>query len=142
MDTRPTSKGQVQQFLGLANHYRSFICRFASIAKPLHRLTRPGLNGPVSVSLFSKRFDLKHSGSTNCIIRGPNRGGRAAYGRDRDSKEHSFYLHLIRQPHKFPAITILAVLHSYHTLTYKRHTEKAVQCGVCVYINSDQRYIA
>ena len=35
----PTSKKKVQQFLGLANYYRRFVKDFASIAKPLHRLT-------------------------------------------------------------------------------------------------------
>ena len=35
----PTSRREVQQFLGLANYYRHFIRDFAKIAKPLHRLT-------------------------------------------------------------------------------------------------------
>ena len=35
----PTTRRQVQQFLGLANYYRRFIQGFAQIAKPLHRLT-------------------------------------------------------------------------------------------------------
>jgi len=35
----PTSRREVQQFLGLANYYRRFVKDFASIAKPLHRLT-------------------------------------------------------------------------------------------------------
>ena len=35
----PTSKREVQQFLGLANYYRRFMEDFARIAKPLHRLT-------------------------------------------------------------------------------------------------------
>ena len=35
----PTSKKEVQQFLGLANYYRRFVKNLASIAKPLHRLT-------------------------------------------------------------------------------------------------------
>ena len=35
----PTSKKQVQQFLGLVSYYRRFIRGFATIAKPLHRLT-------------------------------------------------------------------------------------------------------
>ena len=36
---KPTSRKEVQQFLGLANYYRRFVRNFASIAKPFHRLT-------------------------------------------------------------------------------------------------------
>ena len=35
----PTSKKEVQQFLGLANYYRRFVRNFATLVKPLHRLT-------------------------------------------------------------------------------------------------------
>ena len=35
----PTSRKEVQQFLGLANYYRRFVQDFATIAKPLHKLT-------------------------------------------------------------------------------------------------------
>ena len=35
----PTTKREVQQFLGLANYYRRFVKDFAAIAKPLHYLT-------------------------------------------------------------------------------------------------------
>lgn len=38
----PQSAKEVQQFLGLANYYRRFIKDFASLAKPLHRLTEKG----------------------------------------------------------------------------------------------------
>ena len=36
------SPKEVQQFLGLANYYRRFIQDFASLAKPLYRLTEKG----------------------------------------------------------------------------------------------------
>ena len=35
----PTTKCEVQQFLGLVNYYRRFIRNCAQIAKPLHQLT-------------------------------------------------------------------------------------------------------
>ena len=35
----PTSRKEVQQFLGLASYYRRFIQNFSTVAKPLHRLT-------------------------------------------------------------------------------------------------------
>ncbi len=35
----PTSRREVQQFVGLANYYRRFIKNFAEIANPLHKLT-------------------------------------------------------------------------------------------------------
>ena len=35
----PTTKREVQQFLGFASYYRRFIKDFVGIAKPLHRLT-------------------------------------------------------------------------------------------------------
>ena len=39
----PQSAQDVQRFLGLANYYRQFIKSFATIAKPLHRLTEKGV---------------------------------------------------------------------------------------------------
>ena len=38
----PIDGREVQQFLGLATFYRRFIKGFATIAKPLHRLTEKG----------------------------------------------------------------------------------------------------
>ena len=38
----PTSTQEVQQFLGLSSYYRKFIKNFASIARPLQRLTERG----------------------------------------------------------------------------------------------------
>ncbi|KRZ50459.1 Retrovirus-related Pol polyprotein from transposon 17.6 [Trichinella nativa] len=39
---RPRCVKEVQQFMGLASHYRRFVRNFASIAGPLHKLTRKG----------------------------------------------------------------------------------------------------
>ena len=39
----PTSKREVQQFVGFANYYRRFIKAFAQLAQPLHRLTEQGV---------------------------------------------------------------------------------------------------
>ena len=36
----PKSMKDVQKFLGLANYYRWFVKDFATIAKPLHEMTR------------------------------------------------------------------------------------------------------
>ena len=39
----PRDVRQVRQFLGLSSYYRRFIAQFAKIAKPLHELTRKGV---------------------------------------------------------------------------------------------------
>ena len=39
---QPTSRTEVQRFLGMANYYRGFIKNFSDIAEPLNRLTRGG----------------------------------------------------------------------------------------------------
>ncbi|KRX12640.1 Retrovirus-related Pol polyprotein from transposon [Trichinella nelsoni] len=38
----PTSTSEVRTFLGIASYYRRFVKSFASIARPLHRLTEQG----------------------------------------------------------------------------------------------------
>ena len=43
----PSSRVEVQQFLGLANYYRRFVKDFASLAKPLHQLTEKKVNVPM-----------------------------------------------------------------------------------------------
>jgi len=38
----PTSIPEVHTFCGLASYYRTFVCNFATKARPLHNLTRKG----------------------------------------------------------------------------------------------------
>ena len=52
----PTSRKEVQQFLGLANYYRRFVKDIATIAKPLHRLTHR-VSGPSIVTLNKAYHD-------------------------------------------------------------------------------------
>ena len=49
----PTDATKVRQFLGLASYYRKFIPGFATIAGPLHALTKKMLHfiGPQNVKL-------------------------------------------------------------------------------------------
>ena len=53
----PQSIREVQQFLGLANYYRRFIENFASIAKPLHKLTEKGATCFKWTAECQKSFD-------------------------------------------------------------------------------------
>ena len=51
----PTDVKELQQFLGLASHYRRFVKNFAHKARPLHRPAKPSLNQNVSTALPGKR---------------------------------------------------------------------------------------
>ena len=53
----PSSKRELQQFLGLANYYRRFIKSFALIAKPLQRLTEKGAPFEWTAACGQKSFD-------------------------------------------------------------------------------------
>ena len=55
----PTSCKDVQKFLGLANYYRRFVSGFASIAKPLHRLTEKTAKFKWSLQCEQAFDDLK-----------------------------------------------------------------------------------
>lgn len=53
----PTSRQEVQRFLGLANFYRKFVCNFSHISSPLHALTSSKVQflwSPQAESAFKK----------------------------------------------------------------------------------------
>ena len=58
----PTSVQEVQQFLGLASYYRRFIKNFATIAKPLRKLSEKGW----SLECANALAELK-----NCLLTPP-----------------------------------------------------------------------
>ncbi|XP_059418874.1 uncharacterized protein LOC132154357 [Carassius carassius] len=71
---RPTSKTQVQAFLGLAEYYRCFIPDFSSLASPLTDLTRKGQ--PEKVSWTSETetafLRIKASLTTEPVLHAPD----------------------------------------------------------------------
>ena len=62
----PTSKREVQQFLGFANYYRHFIRDFARGARPLHRLTEQTASFLWNET-FQRAFDQLHG----CLCSAP-----------------------------------------------------------------------
>jgi hypothetical protein len=67
----PTSKRDVQQFLGLANYYRRFIKDFASIARPLHRLTEKTASFKWTTECEAAFSDLKDKLTTAPVLEHP-----------------------------------------------------------------------
>ena len=57
----PTSKQELQQFLGLASYYRRFVQNFAAIAKPLYQLTEKTAKFTWSDEAEEAFRQLKHS---------------------------------------------------------------------------------
>ena len=68
----PTSKRDVQQFLGLANYYRRFIKDFASIASPLHRLTEKTASFKWTTECEAAFSDLKDKLTTAPVLEHPH----------------------------------------------------------------------
>ena len=68
----PTTKREVQQFLGLANYYRRFIKHFASIAKPLHRLTEKTASFKWTTECQTAFETLKHTLTSAPILAHPD----------------------------------------------------------------------
>ena len=67
----PTSKRDVQQFLGLANYYHRFIKDFASIARPLHRLTEKTATFKWTTECEAAFSDLKDKLTTAPVLEHP-----------------------------------------------------------------------
>ena len=67
----PTSKQEVQQFLGLANYYCHFGKNFATIAKPLHRLTEKTASFKWTAKSQAAFDDLKRTLTSAPILAHP-----------------------------------------------------------------------
>ena len=72
---RPQNVGEVCRFLGLASYYRRFISQFASIAQPLHALTRKEAPFDWSDSCEKAMETLQHKLTTAPVLTYPS-GGR------------------------------------------------------------------
>ena len=68
----PTSKREVQQFLGLAGYYRRFIKAFVRIARPLHRLTERTASFVWTDKCQSAFDELRTHLSTTPVLAYPN----------------------------------------------------------------------
>ena len=68
----PTSRQETQQFLGLANYYRRFIKDFATIAKPLHKLTEKKQSFKWTYECQQAFAQLKHLLTTAPILALPD----------------------------------------------------------------------
>ena len=68
----PTSKREVQQFLGLANYYRRFIKNFAKIANPLHKLTEKSAPFLWTAECQLAFDNLKHSLTSAPVLAHPD----------------------------------------------------------------------
>eukprot|EP00731_Ephydatia_muelleri_P029883 Em0021g406a len=66
----PTDKREIQQFLGLVNYYRRFIKNFASLAKPLQRLTEKNVTFEWNESC-QNAFDQLRA----CLVSAPVQAG-------------------------------------------------------------------
>ena len=72
--SRPSTKKQVQSFMGLAGYYRDFIPNFAAIAAPLSDLTQKGQPNKVEWSEAQEKAyqTIKSYLPSEPILRLPN----------------------------------------------------------------------
>ena len=68
----PQSVKDVQKFLGLASYYRRFVRNFASIAKPLHRLTEKTATFEWTVECQAAFAELRHKLCTAPVLAFPD----------------------------------------------------------------------
>ena len=68
----PTSVQEVQQFLGLASYYRRFIKNFATIAKPLHKLSEKEWQFSWSIECANAFAELKNRLLTPPVLAFPD----------------------------------------------------------------------
>ena len=66
---RPTTKKEVQSFLGLANYYRAHIPTFAAVAAPLTDLTRKGQSNKIR---WEQAQEKVFSSLRDCLLKRPN----------------------------------------------------------------------
>ena len=67
----PTNVTELRSFLGLASYYRRFICRFAEVAAPLHRLHEKAISFQWSEQCNSAFETLKRRLSSAPVLAFP-----------------------------------------------------------------------
>jgi len=82
---RPTNVTEVRTFCGLASYYRTFVPNFATIAKPVHELTRKGIVFEWGASQEAAFQELKQCLTSAPILVAPCDEGR--YTLDTDASE-------------------------------------------------------
>jgi len=81
----PTSIAEVRTFCGLASYYRTFVCNFASKARPLHNLTRKKAVFNLTPECESAFQELKQALMSAPILVAPCDDGR--YVLDTDASD-------------------------------------------------------
>ena len=68
----PTTTKEVQQFLGLPSYYHCFVCSFATLAKPLYKLTERGRTFQWTKECAEAFVTLKNRLTTASILSYPD----------------------------------------------------------------------